>query len=78
MFDRDGCKNYEMFMPVENDGTFYYTEDELPGLFKIIYTDSDYLLLYDCFGSHPVDDFCPEENQEIQLWGRKHYLQGRL
>ena len=64
-------------MPVDHDNTFYYMYNNLPGLFKIIYRDPDYLILYDCFGEEPVEDFCREENQEIQLWGRKYYLEGR-
>ena len=37
------------------------------------YTD-DHLVLYGCFGVEPEDGFCPEENEGIQLWGRRHQL----
>ena len=39
---------------------------------KVIFRNSQYMVLYECFGVELVDGVCPPEREEIQIWGRQH------
>ena len=42
-----------------------------PGLTKVLFANSQYMIVYDCVGGEAnADGVCPPENEEVEVWGR--------
>ena len=39
---------------------------------SVMFRNSQYMVLYECFGVEPVDGICPPDHEEVQVWGQQY------